>query len=170
MSNDNKKLNAAQRLEALEKSMLLMDKALHEMYKSIEGLRLAGKTLSNKIDSVIETSVQGLPLSEESVEKVMTENNVQELKGRIEKLKASGSLVEGSEIGEMSLIVIREIDPETKKVENPRTQVAFRLLAPTTQELLRGKKVGDLVSLGADKLDVEVTEVYDIVVETQKSE
>lgn len=165
-----KKLNAAQRLEQLEKSLLLVDQTLHEMYKSIEGLRLAGKTLSNKIDSIVQASSQGLALTEESVNKIMTDNNVEELKGRIEKLKASGALVEASEIGDMSLIVLREIDPETKEVQNPRTQIAFRLLAPPTQEALRSKKSGDVISLGEDKLDIEVMEIYNIVVETQKSE
>ena len=57
MSNNDKKLNAAQRLESLEKAMVLMDKTIHELYKSIEGLRLAGKTLSNKVDSIDRKSV-----------------------------------------------------------------------------------------------------------------
>lgn len=164
MSNNDKKLNAAQRLESLEKAMVLIDKTIHELYKSVEGLRLAGKTLSNKVDSIISASAQGQQINDDVVNKIMIENNVQELKERIEKLKASNQLVEGSEINDMSLMVLREIDPDTNEVANPRVQIAFQLLADQTKDLLRGKKAGDIIAMGENKLNLEVLEVYTIVV------
>lgn len=164
MSNNDKKLNAAQRLESLEKAMVLIDKTIHELYKSVEGLRLAGKTLSNKVDSIISASAQGQQINDDVVNKIMIENNVQELKERIEKLKASNQLVEGSEINDLSLMVLREIDPDTNEVANPRVQIAFQLLADQTKDLLRGKKAGDIIAMGENKLNLEVLEVYTIVV------
>lgn len=164
MSNNDKKLNAAQRLESLEKAMVLIDKTIHELYKSVEGLRLAGKTLSNKVDSIISASAQGQQINDDIVNKIMIENNVQELKERIEKLKASNQLVEGSEIGDLSLMVLREVDPDTNEVANPRVQIAFQLLADQTKDLLRGKKAGDIIAMGENKLNLEVLEVYTIVV------
>jgi uncharacterized coiled-coil protein SlyX len=168
MSNNDKKLNAAQRLESLEKAMVLMDKTIHELYKSIEGLRLAGKTLSNKVDSIISASSQGQQVNDDVVNKIMTENNVQELKQRIESLKASGQLAQGEEINELSLMVLREVDPDTGEVANPRVQIAYQLLAESTKELLKGKKAGDVIAMGEDKLNLEVLEVYNIVVPEQQ--
>jgi hypothetical protein len=168
MSNNDKKLNAAQRLESLEKAMVLMDKTIHELYKSIEGLRLAGKTLSNKVDSIISASSQGQQVNDDVVNKIMTENNVQELKQRIESLKASGQLAQGEEINELSLMVLREVDPDTGEVANPRVQIAYQLLAESTKELLKGKKSGDVIAMGEDKLNLEVLEVYNIVVPEQQ--
>lgn len=168
MSNNDKKLNAAQRLESLEKAMVLMDKTIHELYKSIEGLRLAGKTLSNKVDSIISASSQGQQINDDVVNKIMTENNVQELKQRIESLKASGQLVQGEEINDLSLMVLREVDPDTGEVANPRVQIAYQLLAESTKELLKGKKAGDVITMGEDKLNLEVLEVYNIVVPEQQ--
>lgn len=164
MSNNDKKLNAAQRLESLEKAMVLIDKTIHELYKSVEGLRLAGKTLSNKVDSIISASAQGQQINDDVVNKIMIENNVQELKERIERLKSSNQLVEGSEINDLSLMVLREIDPDTNEVANPRVQIAFQLLAEQTKDLLRGKKAGDIIAMGENKLNLEVLEVYEIVV------
>lgn len=168
MSNNDKKLNAAQRLESLEKSMVLLDKTIHELYKSIEGLRLAGKTLSNKVDSIISASSQGQQINDDVVNKIMTENNVQELKQRIESLKASGQLAEGEEINDLSLMVLREVDPDTGEVANPRVQIAYQLLAESTKQLLKGKKPGDVIAMGEDKLNLEVLEVYNIVVPEQQ--
>ena len=168
MSNNHKKLNAAQRLEALEKAMVLVDKTIHELFKSIEGLRLAGKTLNNKVDSIISASSQGQQINDDVVNKIMTENNVNELKDRIEALKTSGQLTEGSEIGDMSLMVLREVDPDTNEVVNPRIQIAYQLLADSTKDLIKGKKAGDIVSMGEDKLNLEVLEVYEIVVPAQQ--
>lgn len=169
MSNNDKKLNAAQRLEALEKAMVLVDKTIHELFKSVEGLRLAGKTLNNKVDSIISASSQGQQINDDVVNKIMTENNVQELKDRIEALKNSGQLSEGAEIGEMSLMVLREVDPDTNEVVNPRIQIAYQLLADSTKDLIKGKKAGDIVSMGEDKLNLEVLEVYEIVVPAQEA-
>jgi hypothetical protein len=168
MSNNDKKLNAAQRLESLEKAMVLMDKTIHELYKSVEKLRLAGKTLSNKVDSIISASSQGQQINDDVVNKIMTENNVQELKQRIESLKASGQLVQGEEINELSLMVLREVDPDTGEVANPRVQIAYQLLAESTKELLKGKKAGDVIAMGENKFNLEVLEVYNIVVPEQQ--
>jgi hypothetical protein len=168
MSNNDKKLNAAQRLESIEKSLVLVDKTIHELYKSIEGLRLAGKSLSNKVDSIIAASSAGQQINDDVINKIMTENNVSELKQRIESLKASGQLVEGEEINDLSLMVLREVDPDTGEVANPRIQIAFQLLAETTKNLIRGKKAGDVVAMGEDKLSLEVLEVYNIVIAEQQ--
>jgi hypothetical protein len=164
MSNNDKKLNAAQRLESIEKAMVLVDKTIHELFKNIENLRLAGKTLSNKVDSIVAASAQGQQINDDVINKIMIENNVQELKERIEKLKASNQILEGSEINDMSLMVLREIDPDTNEVANPRIQIAFQLLADPTKDLLRGKKAGDIIAMGENKLNLEVLEVYSIVV------
>lgn len=168
MSSNDKKLNAAQRLESLEQAMVLIDKTVHELYKSIESLRLAGKTLSNKVDSIISASSQGQQINDDIINKIMIENNVQELKERIEKLKASNQIQDGAEIGDMSLMVLREIDPDTNEVANPRIQIAFQLLADQTKDLLRGKKAGDMIAMGEDKLNLEVLEVYTILVPENK--
>lgn len=167
MSND-KKLNAAQRLESLEKAMGLADQTIHELYKALEGLRLAGKSLSNKVDSIISASANGNPISDDTINKIMTENNVLELKERIEKLKTAGQLVDGTEIGELSLMALREIDADTGEVVNPRTQIAYQLLSATTKEALKGKKPGDIIKMGENTLDLEVLEVYTIVIPEQK--
>jgi hypothetical protein len=164
MSNNDKKLTAAQRLESIEKAMVLVDKTIHELFKNIENLRLAGKTLSNKVDSIVAASAQGQQINDDIINKIMIENNVQELKERIEKLKASNQILEGSEINDMSLMVLREIDPDTNEVANPRIQIAFQLLADSTKDLLRGKKAGDIIAMGENKLNLEVLEVYSIVV------
>jgi hypothetical protein len=77
-------------------------------------------------------------------------------------------LVEGEEINDLSLMVLREVDPDTGEVANPRIQIAFQLLAETTKNLIRGKKAGDVVAMGEDKLSLEVLEVYNIVIAEQQ--
>jgi hypothetical protein len=120
------------------------------------------------VDSIISASSQGQQVNDDVVNKIMTENNVQELKQRIESLKASGQLAQGEEINELSLMVLREVDPDTGEVANPRVQIAYQLLAESTKELLKGKKAGDVIAMGEDKLNLEVLEVYNIVVPEQQ--
>jgi len=164
-----KNLTAAQRLEGLEQAVISLDNALRNTVNTQEMLHQAIKILGNKIDAVVKVERAGGDLTDEAISDMMVQNNVQELKQKVSDMVNSGLLVLTEEAKENSFVAGREIDPETKKVQNPRIQIALSALKQEARNLVLGKKAGDTVDFGKDKLSIELEEVYDIVTQSEQN-
>lgn len=156
-------LTAAQRLEGLEESVRLLDQALRNVTNNLATITQALKLLGNKTDAIVKANSRGIALNDEIISQIMVENNVEELEQKVKDLVSAGLLAQSESISDTSFIVGRELDAETKKVVNPRVQIAYSTLNADVKEKLLGKKAGDVVNFGGDTLEVEIEAVYDIV-------
>lgn len=165
MSNVKEKLTnltAAQRIEALENMVIGLDTAIRQIVNNMTNISEALKLLGNKVGAIVTASGSGSPITDEVISQIMTENRVLELKSKLNDLIQQGRLSPSEELSENSFFVGREIDAETGEVVNLRVQTAVAALAKDVRDALIGKKVGDLVSFGKDKLSLEIEEIYSI--------
>ena len=165
MSEENKK-TATERLEVLEntaQSIIQAIQPLANMAQDLMGLREAVKLLNNKLDAVVKCVTAGTALTDENIGAVMTDNNAQELQGKVTKMVADGLLAATDTIGKESFVVINEADA-TGKIVNPRMQ--FLLSALTNDEVrgkLEGALVGANIAVGDKGGSLNVLEAYNIV-------
>jgi hypothetical protein len=120
------------------------------------------KLLGNKVDSIMKASQQGLALNDENISKIMLDNNIEELKGKVANLVNQGILAPTDTVGANTFLVGSE-NEAGGKVVHPRVQFTFGSLEKDLQEALNGKKKGDIVTFKEDKLRFVVQEVYSIV-------
>lgn len=160
---ETKNLTAAQRLEGLEQAAMLLDNTVRQVVMTQENIAQALKLLANKVDAIVKATNAQEPLNDEVISRIMIQNNVEELRRRVENMKAMGTIKAVEALPENGFIVGREIDQETKEVQNPRVQVAVENIAKESREKVIGSKPGDIIDFGKDKLALEVEEVYEIV-------
>jgi hypothetical protein len=163
-SNQNKPhLTASQRLEGLEQAVIALDQALANLATTTQNMVKTMRMLNTKMDSLIVANERKIDISNASIESLMVEENVRDLKARLEQMKAQGFLGESaSEISETSFVVGRELHHESREVQNPRIQFGVQNVSADTRSKLLGKKVGDLVSFGENEHLLEIEEIYPI--------
>lgn len=166
MSKPN--LTAAQRLEGLEQAVTTLDGALRNIVNTVDMLHQAIKILGNKTDAIVKATNRGAEMTDETISAIMVENNVTELKQKVTDMVTTGLLVQSEIVEEQSFIVGREIDPDTKKVANPRIQIGMSSLTQAAKDMMLGKKTGETVDFGNGKLSIELEEVYRIVTPDQQ--
>lgn len=165
MENQNIK-TATERLEELEKTQMNLLQALQSvelMSRDLMFLKEAAKLLDNKLNSVIKASVEGKALTQENINSYMVENNVAELKQKVEDMVNQGMLAENEYVKEDSFLVVSESDSEGK-VTNPRLQ--FLLSTIQSDEIkskLVGVRVGDSIAVDDKGNTVLVLESYNVV-------
>jgi hypothetical protein len=154
---------ASQRLDDLEKGLMGLYQAADNIARDTTTLKEAVKILGNKIDAIVKLTVKGEDLSDDSITKVMIQNNVDDLKSKVDGLVASGQLALTSDPLTLNTFVVgREVNAEGE-VANPRLQFVVGSLNADLQPKLVGKTAGDVIEFQEGKLKFEILEAYTIV-------
>jgi hypothetical protein len=156
-----KKLNAAQKLEALENLVLGFQQQFNILAEEIdrvgEVVQILGKRLnaSNKVANI----------ADESVNDVIIKEHVGGLEKLTKELVTKGVIKE-SENGEIKdekcFVVAREVDKEGNEVAK-RIQFAVMTLMPELKQYFIGQKKGSLVKNEHNENSIEIIEVYDVI-------
>lgn len=160
-NNPNDKRTASQRIDDLERGIMSMYQAFDAVTRDLGTAQQAIRVLGNKVEAMAQLSLRGEKLTDEALSKQMIENNVAELKSKVEELVTRGTLVTSEVIEDGSFVVGSEVD-ESGAAVNPRLQFALSALSPELQEKLKGHKAGDVVTVQDGKLKLQVLEVYAI--------
>jgi len=159
-----KKLTAAQRLEVLENLILQQDRKFDILADELDKNRGLVSSLAKRLNAAIDAGEEG-SLNNDTVNKMIINGNVSELKSKIDSLIDAGVLVldKDLEVGEKTFVVGQEIDEDGTLI-NPRVQFAVGSLDPDFKKKILGKKTGDLLKPEEEStLSLEITEVYAIV-------
>lgn len=167
--NTKKTLTATERLDAIEQGFRLLDNGIGDLARNAEMMRQALKLMDNKVNSMVKALNEGKPLTEEVLDGIMKDNAALELKQKVEDLKAKGDLVDAETVEKESFLALKEIDPANGSVTNPRFQAPLMMLSQDVQDLLVGKKVGDVVDPGNNRYQIQVLEIYKIVTKTAEA-
>lgn len=155
MSNNQKQRSATERLADLEQAMMSLYQTIDNMARDLLTVKEAIKLLGNKTSSI--AKVGGF--SDEAISAVMIENNVADLKAKVDDLIAQGLLVAEAIVTENSFVVGRESD-DTGKVINPRIQFVVSALSDELKAKFAGAGTGQTLDLQEGKLKFEVLESY----------
>lgn len=152
---------ASQRLDDLERGVMAMYQAADNIARDVMTLKEAIKLLGNKLDAVVKATSAGEALTDETLSRIMVQNNVDELKEKVTNLVGQGILVATDTVTEATFIVGREVD-DKGAVVNPRMQFVVSALQAPLKAKLNGAKIGQLVEFQEGKLKFEVLEAYSI--------
>lgn len=153
--------SAAQKIADLENAIMALYGVADSLAKENATIKTALKLLDNKVSALVKASGRGLAINDETLEQLMVENNVEDLKSRVTKMVQDGVVVAEESVSPNSFLVASEHD-ETGKVISPRIQFALKAIKEEYQTKLVGTKVGDTVLLEEGKLSVKVLESYKI--------
>ncbi len=160
------KRTASQRIDDMERGLMALYQTADNMARDMMTIKEAIKLLGNKLDSVVKASNRGEALTDETIAKIMVENNVEELKEKVTNLVNQGVLVAAEEVGPNSFIVGREL-AEDGTVQNPRMQFVVSALQPEVKDKFPGAKAGQILELQEGKWKFEIQEIYSIVTPEQ---
>lgn len=164
MSNDKKpsdNRSATQRLTDAENAIMSLFNVLDKMTRDLMTLREAIKLIHNKVDSIVKASVGGEPINDAVLERLMIENNVAELKQKVDSMVQQGVIASEEQVSDNSFVVGSEYNDEGTLI-NPRLQFILKSLTEELQLKLLGTKPGDLLDLQEGKLKFKVLESYKI--------
>jgi len=151
------KKTAAQRIESLENAFMSLYHTADNIARDVLTIKEAVKLLGNKLDAVAKLG----GMKDDDIAKVMIENNIEDLKDKIDNLVKNGVLTAEEVVQENSFVVGREIDQDGTVV-NPRLQFTLKAMPLTTQEKIKSSKPGDIVIVEEGKLRFEILETYKI--------
>lgn len=160
------KRTASEKIEDLERAVMSGFQVSNNMTRDLMIIKDALKLIGNKTDAMMQASVAGEPLNQEVISRIMTENNVKELKGKVQGLVDQGILAPTDVVGDSTFLVGSETESDGKVV-HPRIQFTYGSIDKELQEKLKGAKVGDVVVFKEDKLRFVVGEIYNIVTPKQ---
>lgn len=158
-SSKPKKMNATQKLLALEELVASLNGKIDVMADEIEKLSTFIKSITKRLNASIKVAD-----SDNDVKKIIIKENIKELEGKVTFLEQQGVLIKNDEalITDPTFVVAREVDDDGNEV-NPRVQFAVGSLDPSYKKNLIGKKLGDLVKPEGDTFTLEIMEIYNIV-------
>ena len=156
-----KSKTAAQRIEQLENAFMSLYQTADNMARDLLTTKEAIKLLGNKVDAIVKVVRSGGELTDDNISAGMIENNVEELKNRVDRLAKAGVLTKEDQVNENSFVVGREMDQDNTIV-NPRLQFALKAMPVTTQEKIKGAKPGDIITIEEGKLRFELLETYSV--------
>lgn len=162
------KRSASERIQDLERATMSLYQTVDNMARDLMTVKDAIKLLGNKVDAIVKAAERG-SVNDNSVADIMIENNVSELKSKVDDLITKGILTYEATVTPESYVVGREID-ETGKVVNPRLQFAMSALDPEIREKIVGAMAGNVLELATGKLKLEVLETYTIQVPSPAQE
>ena len=172
MSDNTDKRTATQRIEDLERVVSALYNAASQQKSVIENLLTATgemglvkdalKLLNKKTEAIIQVAAAETGITFQSVSDSIVKMNVVELTSQVAAYVANGHLEAASEVSDNSYLVAEELAADGS-VANPRIQFRLDSQDPATQEALKGKKAGETVSFGENKLSAKILEVYSIV-------
>jgi hypothetical protein len=169
MSNQADKRTAAQRIDDMERGLMALYQTADNMARDLMTIKEAIKLLGNKLDAVVKASNRGEQLNDEVISKIMVENNIEELKEKVQNLVNQGILQAAEEVSANSFVVGREVD-ENGQVQNPRMQFVVSALAENVKAKFPGAKAGQTLELEEGKWKFEILEVYNLVVPSAPQE
>lgn len=161
MSNNQKQRSATERLNDLEQATMNLYQTVDNMARDLMTVKDAIKLLGNKVDSIVQAIQAGGPVNDDVIGALMVQNNVNELKTKVDGLIAQGVLVAEAAITAESFVVGREISA-AGKVTNPRIQFVMTALSPEIKEKLVGVAPGQTVEFQEGKDKFEVVESFSI--------
>lgn len=154
--------SASVRLADLENGLVELFNTIDKMVKDLTLFREALKLLDNKVSSIIQASAQGKPVTDDVVNKIMEQNNIDALVQKVKTIVERGVLVSETEVSENSFIVGKETDAKGN-VLNPRVQFALKSLQSVEmQAKIVGAQVGSTLNLEDGKVLFTVLESYKI--------
>jgi len=163
------KLTASQRIEGLENALAGANQNMQFLAQEMDRIRQTITALARRVNATIKAGETD-GVSNDVVNKILVEENVEELKGKIDFLLEQKVLekTKKKKIHERSFVVGRELDEESNVV-NPRMQFALASLNEEAKTKVTGKKIGELVEdFSGDGLTLEITELYDIAEEKEQ--
>lgn len=172
MSDNVDKRTATQKIEDLEKVVTMLYQATGQLNQRVESLlqtqsdvtliKDALKILNKKTEAIIQSASAESGITSEAVSALVVSMNVKEMADQTAAHVANGHLTASDTSGSNSFLVCEELQADGS-VANPRIQFRMDSLDAANQELLSGKKVGDVVNFGEDKFSVKILEIYEVV-------
>lgn len=153
---------AGQRLDDLERALISLYQNVEGLGRTVNTIRDAVTLLGNKVDALAKANIRGEAPTDETLSQIMIDNNVEELKNKVEGLKKAQVLVPTDIVGEGSFVVGRELAADSDKVINPRLQFTLQALAKEVGEKIKGHLVGDIIAIQEGQVRFEVLEVYNV--------
>lgn len=153
---------AGQRLDDLEKGLMQLFQNLDGLFRQSQTQGEAIKLLGNKVDALAKSVQRNETPTDENLSKIMIQNNIDELKAKVDNLIKAQILVPTDIVGKTSFVVGRELEADSDKVINPRLQFALTALQKQVTEKIDGHLVGDIITVEEGKARFEVLEVYNI--------
>lgn len=168
MTNPQDKRTASQRIDDLERAVMSIFQVSNNMARENTMIKDALKLLGSRVTALIQLAASGTVVSEDGVDKIMRENQIKELQGKVQNLIDQGFLVATEAVAENTFLVGSENEPDQAdgtagKTIHPRLQFTLSSLEKDIQEKLTGAKVGDTVKFKDDALVFKLAEVYRIV-------
>jgi hypothetical protein len=160
-------VTAAQRIEMLEKTTSTIRKMIELMAEEMDKIQQSQVALAKRLEATLKVAGSESGLSENSVNEFVINEQVKEYKEKVDILISQGVMTATEEVGDNSFVVGKELTKEGEVV-SPRTQASTKSLPEEVAKALLGKKVGDLVSFGDEKLAFQIDEVYDIAPPQEK--
>lgn len=161
MSQQPKQRSATERLTDLEQAVMSAFQGMDGLNRDIMLIKDAIKLLGNKVDSIVQLLNRGESVNDATIAAQMVQNNIAELKAKVDNLVAQGVLVAEEAVTKDSFIVAREL-AEDGTVLQPRIQTTLAATSPKAQEALIGVKPGETVAIPETTLKVEIVETYKI--------
>ena len=154
--------SASQKIQDLENAMIALYQTADNIARDLNTVKDAIKLLGNKIDSIAKAQLSGEQPTDEVISRIMTENNIEDLKNKLKVMVAQGILTPTEQIAEDSFIAGADIN-EAGETVNPRLQFAlYAIRPPELQQKFLGARVGDVLNLQEGKLKFKVAEIYQI--------
>lgn len=166
-----KKPTATQRLNTLENLLAMQNKKFEILADEIDKSRNLITSLAKRLNATISAGESG-DISTDTVNKLIVNSQVAELKGRVDSLVKSGLIQSSPDlvVGDNTFVVGQEVDAEGTVV-NPRIQFPVGSLPEDFKSALMGKKVGDLIQPNAEiPVSMEIVELFEIVAQDQEKD
>ena len=156
------KLTALERLSSLENMILSQHQKIEILADEIDKLRGTVGALAKRLNATIKAGEDG-SLSNDSVNKLIINENLKELEGKVKFLVEQNVLEkdDSAVVSNKTFVVGREVDKEGTVI-NPRVQFAVGSLDANFQTQVIGFKVGDVIPYQESDVSLEVVEIYKI--------
>lgn len=163
-----KKPTATQRIQQLEQQIGTLNQHISFLANQAEQLKKGFENsvtvLSKKMDAVVQAGSKG-QISKESVEDIMKDERVKELKNLIDSMVEQGvlELKDKDQLSDNKTFLVGQQVDDSGNVVNPRLQFYIdSIQSEEVKDKLIGRSVGDILELEKDQPKLEITELYSI--------
>lgn len=172
MAENKDNRTATQRIEDLEKMVVLLYQSNSELVAAVQNFqRFMGdmglvkdalKLLNRKTEAIVQAATPETGITPTSVSDLVINMNVEDLKNQVQGYLASGQIEPTDSVTATSFVVCEESNSEGVVV-NPRIQFRTDTVEEKVQKALLGAKAGDTVSFGENNFNAKVLEIYNLV-------
>jgi len=171
MSENKDTRTASQKIDDLERVVVGLFQAVASHKQQLENLlgmqgdvvmvKDALRLLNKKTEAIVQLATPETGITVQSVSDLMIKMNVADLTAQVSAWVSSGHLTPADTVDGNSFLVCEEQNADGT-LANPRIQFRIDSQDSSVVELLKGKKVGDLVTFGENKFNAKILEVYSI--------